>query len=133
MLYKACNQLWLTHDLSLVHASVKTLLQEVQSLAVVEIGLIALGISKSNLATTIMQVFSRLLLVWGILNSFPEVAVSPWAAVMILAVGLSNLVGSDRNHSICLLCSAHDGNSKSYSLVGKIHDLLCPVSHWRRL
>lgn len=44
----------------------------IQSLAVVEIYNSAMGYVKSPLATTVMQIASRLLLVWGIMQALPE-------------------------------------------------------------
>lgn len=45
----------------------------VQSLAVLEIVHAALGIVRSDPLTTLVQVFSRLFLVWAVTESFPQV------------------------------------------------------------
>ncbi|CAH8572564.1 unnamed protein product [Schistosoma turkestanicum] len=53
---------------------VDILLQLFQSLAVVEIIHSAIGLVRSSVITTILQVSSRLLVVWGVLYIMPEIS-----------------------------------------------------------
>jgi very-long-chain (3R)-3-hydroxyacyl-CoA dehydratase len=58
---------------SLYDAGVGEQVKIVQSLAVLEVVHVLLGLVRSSLATTMMQVASRLYLVWGVAEKFPEV------------------------------------------------------------
>ena len=48
----------------------------VQTFAILEVVHVILGWVRSPLATTAMQVSSRLFLVWGIADQFPEVCIN---------------------------------------------------------
>ncbi|KAF2861208.1 protein tyrosine phosphatase [Piedraia hortae CBS 480.64] len=64
-----------------------------QTLAVLEILHAALGIVRAPLMTTVMQVASRLLLVWGICHNFPQVPASSLAyTTMLVAWSLTEVV-----------------------------------------
>ncbi|KAJ1559624.1 hypothetical protein HK405_009913, partial [Cladochytrium tenue] len=66
----------------------------VQSFAVLEIIHSALGLVRSPVLTTAMQVFSRLFLVWGVCAAFPfKTVVGHWAYTsMVLAWGVTEVV-----------------------------------------
>ena len=81
------------HGLVKAHDSVSRFLLLVQTSAVLEIVHAALGLVSSPIGTTVMQVFSRLLLVWGIDYLFPEVtASSPAFASMVLAWSVTEVL-----------------------------------------
>ncbi|KAG1771750.1 PTPLA-domain-containing protein [Suillus occidentalis] len=63
----------------------------VQSLAALEILHVLLGFVRSPLPTTIIQVSSRLILVWGIVERFPHTHSSPVYTTMILAWALTEV------------------------------------------
>ncbi|KAG5916328.1 hypothetical protein E4U42_007713 [Claviceps africana] len=52
----------------------------------------SLRIVRAPLATTIMQVSSRLLLVWPIVNTWPFLALSPFYASMLLAWSVTEVI-----------------------------------------
>lgn len=64
----------------------------VQSLAIMEVLNVWLGCVRSSLKTTAMQVASRLILVWGILDRFPGVRASSLFTLMILAWSITEVV-----------------------------------------
>lgn len=68
------------------------LLTYVQSLAVLEVVHAALGLVRSNWFTVLMQVASRLFLVWGVLKPFPTVAATPVYSVLVVAWCLAEMV-----------------------------------------
>jgi len=50
------------------------------------------GVVRAPVATTIMQVASRFLLVWGIVEPFPELAKSPAYSSMLLAHSVTEII-----------------------------------------
>lgn len=66
-------------------------LAPVQSLAALEILHVLLGFVRSPLPTTVVQVSSRLILVWGIVERFPHTHSSPVYTTMILAWALTEV------------------------------------------
>ncbi|KAK3166908.1 hypothetical protein OEA41_010033 [Lepraria neglecta] len=64
-----------------------------QTLAVLEIVHSALGLVRSPLSTTAMQVSSRLLLIWGVVNRYPAAtAPSPFYSSMLLAWSVTEVI-----------------------------------------
>ncbi|KAG1723612.1 PTPLA-domain-containing protein [Suillus paluster] len=63
----------------------------VQSLAALEILHVLLGFVRSPLPTTVIQVSSRLILVWGIVERFPHTHSSPIYTTMVLAWALTEV------------------------------------------
>lgn len=68
-----------------------TVLAPVQSLAALEVIHVLVGLVRSPLPTTIIQVSSRLILVWGIIERFPHTHSSPVYTTMILAWALTEV------------------------------------------
>ncbi|KAG1809395.1 tyrosine phosphatase-like protein [Suillus subaureus] len=66
-------------------------LAPVQSLAALEILHVLLGFVRLPLLTTVVQVSSRLILVWGIVERFPHTHSSPVYTTMILAWALTEV------------------------------------------
>ncbi|KAG2150907.1 PTPLA-domain-containing protein [Suillus clintonianus] len=66
-------------------------LAPVQSLAALEILHVLFGLVRSPLPTTVIQVSSRLILVWGIVERFPHTHSSPIYTTMILAWALTEV------------------------------------------
>lgn len=66
-------------------------LAPVQSLAALEILHVLLGFVRSPLPTTVIQVSSRLILVWGIVERFPYTHSSPLYTTMVLAWALTEV------------------------------------------
>ncbi|KIK03521.1 hypothetical protein K443DRAFT_676696 [Laccaria amethystina LaAM-08-1] len=64
----------------------------VQSFAVVEVLHVLFGLVRSPLQTTVMQVSSRLFLVWGITEQFPLVHSNPLYASMVLAWSMTEVI-----------------------------------------
>lgn len=64
----------------------------VQTMALLEVVHSLLGFVKSPVTTTLMQVASRLLLVWGVVDLFPDVAQSPFYSTMVLAWSITEVV-----------------------------------------
>lgn len=64
----------------------------VQTLALLEVVHSLLGFVKSPLFTTLMQVSSRLFLVWIVLAQYPDVAESPIFSSMILAWSITEVI-----------------------------------------
>ncbi|KAH8863690.1 Very-long-chain (3R)-3-hydroxyacyl-CoA dehydratase hpo-8 isoform 2 [Schistosoma japonicum] len=64
-------------------AQVSILLRLFQSLAVIEIIHSAIGLVRSSVITTVMQISSRVLVVWGILYMVPEVGLHSWGVPLI--------------------------------------------------
>lgn len=71
-------------DYKTSHDEVSTFLIWVQTSAVLEVVHVALGLVPSPLFTTIMQVVSRLLLVWGIDYLFPQITSQSGAFVSMV-------------------------------------------------
>ncbi|KAI9678587.1 MAG: hypothetical protein M1817_005644 [Caeruleum heppii] len=63
-----------------------------QTLALLEIGHSLLGLVRSPLSTTMLQVSSRLMLVWGIVDRFPDLAQSPAYSSMLLAWSITEVI-----------------------------------------
>ncbi|KAL8381491.1 hypothetical protein RB595_005654 [Gaeumannomyces hyphopodioides] len=63
-----------------------------QTLAGLEILHVALGLVRTSLVTTIMQVASRFLLVWGVVWLFPSVATSPVYSSMLAAWSVTEVI-----------------------------------------
>ncbi|KAI5807049.1 tyrosine phosphatase-like protein [Geopyxis carbonaria] len=68
-----------------IHAAVGEYTKWVQTLAVLEIVHISAGLLKSSLPTTVLQVASRLLLVWGVCDRFAGSASSTAYSSMLIA------------------------------------------------
>lgn len=82
-----------SYTYSEAHDEVSTLILWVQTSAVLEILHVALGLVQSPLLTTIMQVFSRLLLVWGIDYLFPYITRTSGAYVsMVIAWSITEVL-----------------------------------------
>lgn len=64
----------------------------VQTAALLEIVHAALGLVKTPISTTVMQVSSRLLLVWGICLQFPQVTHSGFFVSMVTAWSITEIV-----------------------------------------
>ncbi|KAL2213513.1 PTPLA-domain-containing protein [Sarocladium strictum] len=64
----------------------------VQSIALLEIVHSLTGLVRAPLFTTVLQVFSRIFLVWFIVFPFPEVATSPAYTSMILAWSITEVI-----------------------------------------
>ncbi|TAQ86843.1 hypothetical protein B7494_g4825 [Chlorociboria aeruginascens] len=62
-----------------------------QTVAVLEIAHAAFGVVRAPVGTTSMQVASRLLLVWGIINNFPFLAKSTAFSTMLLAWSVTEI------------------------------------------
>lgn len=80
--------------LAAAHDEVSTLLLAVQTSAVLEVVHVSLGLVPSPLVTTVTQVASRLLLVWGIDRTFPRVvaANAPVFASMVTAWSVTEVL-----------------------------------------
>ena len=76
---------------SSLHDYVAPLLLFTQSLAVLEVVHVAIGIVKSNLVLTTVQVISRLLIVWLVSEKYAASAYSPFYATLVLAWSLSEV------------------------------------------
>lgn len=80
-------------DYSEAHDHVTTFLLWVQTSAILEVIHVALNLVPSPLFTTIMQVASRLLLVWGIDQLFPDVTSQSGAyASMVVAWSITEIL-----------------------------------------
>ncbi|RKF74714.1 putative very-long-chain -3-hydroxyacyl-CoA dehydratase [Golovinomyces cichoracearum] len=66
--------------------------QMTQTLALLEIVHSAVGLVRAPISTTAMQVASRLLLVWGVLEPFPFVAKSPGYSSMLIAWSVTEVI-----------------------------------------
>ena len=75
-----------------VYSKTFFVLQIVQSSALLEIFHSVLKMVKSSPMTTVMQVSSRLFIVWFVLNSFPKVQGSIAVSTMILAWSITEIV-----------------------------------------
>jgi very-long-chain (3R)-3-hydroxyacyl-CoA dehydratase len=81
-----------TADQLQLYASIGWELALVQSLALLEVVHGLVGIVRTPVSTTIIQVSSRLLLVWGICYLFPSAAVSIGFVTMVLAWSVTECV-----------------------------------------
>ncbi|KAG5962925.1 hypothetical protein E4U58_003717 [Claviceps cyperi] len=77
---------------SAVYAGVGVWTKWTQTMALMEVIHSLLGIVRAPLVTTIMQVASRLLLVWPIVNTWPFLALSPFYASMLLAWSVTEVI-----------------------------------------
>lgn len=75
-----------------VHGTAGALVAVVQSLAVFEILHAVLGLVKTPVPTTVIQVFSRLWLVWGISERYEQASTSPWYASMVFAWAVTECI-----------------------------------------
>lgn len=64
----------------------------VQTIALLEVVHSILGLVKSPILTTLMQIASRLLLVWGIVGIFPDVGVFPAYTTMVFAWSVTEVI-----------------------------------------
>lgn len=74
-----------------IHAHLGTYTKYIQTLAILEIVHIALGLLRSSLPTTIIQVSSRLLLVWGVCDRFDAPQHSAAYASMLVAWSITEV------------------------------------------
>ncbi|KAK8933034.1 hypothetical protein H634G_07275 [Metarhizium anisopliae BRIP 53293] len=63
-----------------------------QTVAIMEILHSLLGVVRAPVSTTVMQVFSRLLLVWPVVNTWPFLALSPFYTSMLVAWSVTEVV-----------------------------------------
>lgn len=75
-----------------VYHGVGKFTQLTQTLALLEVFHSATGLVRAPLSTTAMQVASRLLLVWGIVQPFPFVAESPGYSSMLVAWSVTEVI-----------------------------------------
>jgi len=75
-----------------VHEEVADLWKWTQTLAALEVAHAVFGVVRAPILTTIMQVASRFLLVWGIVEPFPSLARSPAFSSMLLAHSVTEIV-----------------------------------------
>jgi len=64
----------------------------VQTFAVLEVVHVLLGLVRSPLATTMSQVASRIWLVWGIVEQYPETRTNPIYALMVFAWSMTEVI-----------------------------------------
>ncbi|KAI0046079.1 PTPLA-domain-containing protein [Auriscalpium vulgare] len=74
------------------YAAVGDTTKYVQSAALLEVLHVLLGLVRSPLPTTAMQVASRLFLVWGVADRFPAAQQSPFYASMVLSWAVTEVV-----------------------------------------
>lgn len=75
-----------------VYEGVGKFTQLTQTMAILEILHSAIGLIRAPLLTTLLQVASRLLLVWGVLEPFPELGVSPAYSSMLVAWSVTEVI-----------------------------------------
>lgn len=76
-----------------VHGGVGEFTKWTQTLALLEVVHSALGLVRSPLPTTVMQVSSRLLLIWAVVNRYPSsTASSPFYSSMLLAWSITEVI-----------------------------------------
>ncbi|KFY33842.1 hypothetical protein V494_07275 [Pseudogymnoascus sp. VKM F-4513 (FW-928)] len=78
--------------LEYVHPHVDLFWKVTQSLAALEIVHSAFGVVRSPFMTTLMQVASRFLILWGTVYPFPEIAKSPVFTTLLLAHGVTEVI-----------------------------------------
>ncbi|KAH8600470.1 tyrosine phosphatase-like protein, partial [Bisporella sp. PMI_857] len=74
------------------YAGVGNFAKWTQTIAVLEIVHAAIGLVRAPISTTGMQVASRLLLVWGIVNNFPSLAKSAGYSSMLVAWSVTEVI-----------------------------------------
>ncbi|KAK2591849.1 hypothetical protein QQS21_010458 [Conoideocrella luteorostrata] len=77
---------------AVVYAGVGEWTKWTQTMAAMEIVHSLLGIVRAPIATTTMQVSSRLLLVWPIVNTWPFLAASPFYSSMLIAWSVTEVI-----------------------------------------
>lgn len=75
-----------------VYAGVGEWTKWTQTMAIMEIAHSLLGIVRAPLSTTLLQVSSRLLLVWKIVDSWPFLALSPFYSSMLIAWSVTEVI-----------------------------------------
>ncbi|KAK4053589.1 hypothetical protein OIO90_003828 [Microbotryomycetes sp. JL221] len=78
--------------LSTAYDSVGDIVKAVQTLALLEIVHSALGLVRSGLLTTLMQLSSRIFVVWYVCPFYPENAQSPFYTSMVLAWSITEII-----------------------------------------
>ncbi|KAH0443539.1 protein tyrosine phosphatase-like protein [Colletotrichum camelliae] len=63
-----------------------------QTLAAMEVLHALLGVVRAPVFTTVMQVLSRFVLVWGVVYPFPQLARSTWYSSMLLAWSVTEVI-----------------------------------------
>ncbi|KAK0621156.1 tyrosine phosphatase-like protein [Bombardia bombarda] len=84
--------LLLTDGASAVSPAVERFARITQTFAAMEILHALTGVVPAPLFTTVMQVASRLVLVWGISHPFPGLNASPWYSSMLIAWSITEVV-----------------------------------------
>lgn len=74
------------------HGYAGAIVATVQSLAVLEVVHALLGLVKTPVPTTVIQVASRLWLVWGISERYQQSSLTPWYASMVFAWSVTECV-----------------------------------------
>ncbi|KAK1827784.1 hypothetical protein QBC39DRAFT_314200 [Podospora conica] len=92
VLFRVASTLLLTQDPTAVSPAVDSFARTTQTFAVMEILHALTGVVPAPVFTTIMQVFSRLVLVWGIAQPFPELTSSAWFSSMLVAWATTEVV-----------------------------------------
>jgi len=82
----------LTIQASTMYAAVGLEVKIIQSFAILEVLHAALGWVKAPIGTTVMQVGSRLTLVWGVADHFDQAKENPFYGSMILAWSLTEVI-----------------------------------------
>ncbi|EJT97406.1 PTPLA-domain-containing protein [Dacryopinax primogenitus] len=82
----------LTNQASTMYAEVGLEVKIIQTFALLEVVHAMLGLVKSSLATTIMQVASRLILVWGIADHYDQAKENPLYASMVFAWSITEVI-----------------------------------------
>lgn len=77
---------------SVVYAGVGEWTKWTQTAAAMEIVHSLLGVVRAPISTTIMQVSSRLLLVWPVVNAWPFLALSPFYSSMLIAWSVTEVI-----------------------------------------
>lgn len=75
-----------------MYAQVGEYTKWVQTLAIAEIFHILLGLNRSSLVTSVIQVSSRILLVWGVCDKFDQPKMSPGYTSMLIAWSVTEVV-----------------------------------------
>jgi len=82
----------LINQASTMYAEMGLEVKIIQTFAVLEIVHTLLGFVKSSLPTTVMQVFSRLVLVWGIADHYDQAKENPLYASMVFAWSVTEVI-----------------------------------------
>jgi len=80
------------HRSSSTYLRVGTQTAIIQTFAILEVVHVLLGWVRSPLQTTVMQVSSRLFLIWGVVEQFPEVRSNPLYTSMIFAWSITEVI-----------------------------------------